>query len=63
MPKFSGYKAASSTRNPEKFTEIIDPKQGVYARQRGGKSAILATFSVQIARFSRESRFLARKLG
>jgi hypothetical protein len=27
------------------------------------KAAVLATFSVQIARFSRETRFFARKLG
>jgi hypothetical protein len=57
MPKFSGYKAASSTRNPGKFMEIIDPKQGDYACQQGRKSAVLATFPVQIARFSRERRF------
>ena len=33
IPNFSGYKAASSTRNPGDFTEIIDPKQGDFACQ------------------------------
>jgi hypothetical protein len=63
IPNLSGYKAASSTRNPGNFTEIIDPKQGDFACQQGEKSGVLATFSVQIARFSRESQFFARKSG
>jgi hypothetical protein len=63
IPNFSGYKAASFTRNPDNFTEITDPKQGHFGCQYGGKGAVLATFSVQIARFSRESRFFARKSG
>jgi hypothetical protein len=63
IPNFSGYKAASSTRNPGNFTEIIDPKQGDFACQHGEKSAVLAIFSVQIARFSRESGFSGGKSG
>jgi hypothetical protein len=63
IPNFSGYKVASFTRNPGNFTEIIDPKQGDFASQLGEKSAILATFSVQIARFSRGAIFFARKSG
>jgi hypothetical protein len=38
-------------------------KQGDYACQQREKSGVLATFSVQIARFSRESEFFVRKLG
>jgi hypothetical protein len=63
IPNFSGYKAGSATRNPGNFTEIIDPKQGDSTCQPGEKSMVLATFSVQIARFSRESRFFARESG
>src|SRR5947209_8663189 len=63
ISNFSGYKTASSTRNPRKFTEITDPKQGEYARQQGKKSTVLATFFMQIARFSRESEFFPRKSG
>jgi hypothetical protein len=54
---------ASFKGNPEDFTEIIDAKQGDSACQQGEKGVVLATFSVQIARFSRESEFFARKLG
>jgi hypothetical protein len=63
IPNFSGYRAAFSAQNPGKFTEIIHPKQGDYACQQGENSAVLATFSVQIARFSRESESFARKSG
>src|SRR3954465_12548177 len=63
IPDFSGYRAASSTRNAGNLTEIIGPKQGDYACQQGEKSAVLAPFFVQIARFSRESGFFVRKSG
>ena len=63
IPNFSGYKAASFARNPGKFTEFVDSEQGDFACQQGEKGVVLATFSVQIARFSRESRFFARKSG
>jgi hypothetical protein len=63
IPDFSGYKATPFAQIPDNFTEIIDPKQGDFGCQHGEKGAVLATFSVQIARFSRESRFFARKSG
>jgi hypothetical protein len=38
-------------------------RQGMFMRELDNRAVLGATFSMQIARFSRESRFFARKLG
>jgi hypothetical protein len=64
-PGLSGsvYLSAGGSIPVSAVAEIIDPKQGDFASQQGEKSAVLATFFVQIARSSRESEFFARTSG